>query len=109
MNAPSAAAPPPIALTTVHRALAWVEDALNLLAALAIFFLMFVGVFQIVGRTIFGFAIYGYIDYIEQASAIFAFLGIAYCQRLGAHIRMDFVLRGVSKRALWAIEGLAVV
>jgi C4-dicarboxylate transporter DctQ subunit len=95
MNAPSAAAPPPMALGLVHRGLARLEDVLNLTAATAIFFLMLVGVLQIVGRTVFGIAIHGYIDYIEQASAIFAFLGIAYCQRLGAHIRMDLLLRGV--------------
>jgi C4-dicarboxylate transporter DctQ subunit len=109
MNAPSAAAPPPMALGWVHRWLARLEDALNLLAATAIFFLMLVGVLQIVGRTVFGIAIYGYIDYIEQASAIFAFLGIAYCQRLGAHIRMDLLLRGVSKRTVWVMEGIAVL
>ena len=103
MNAPSAAAPPPVALVWVHRGLAHIEDVLNLLAASAIFFLMLVGVLQIVGRTVFGLAIYGYIDYIEQASAIFAFLGIAYCQRLGAHIRMDLLLRGVSLRFMWAM------
>jgi C4-dicarboxylate transporter, DctQ subunit len=93
----------------VNRWLAWLEDLLNLCAAAAIFFLMFVGVFQIVSRTVFGTAIYGYIDYIEQASPIFALLGISYCQRLGAHVRMDLILRGLPKRLLWAMEGLAVV
>ena len=53
---------------------------------------MFVGVAQIVGRTIFDFAIYGYIDWMEQASALFAFLGIAYAQRLGSHIGMDLTM-----------------
>jgi TRAP-type C4-dicarboxylate transport system permease small subunit len=70
---------------------------------------MFVGVFQVVSRTVFGTAIYGYIDYIEQASPIFALLGISYCQRLGAHVRMDLILRGMPKRLLWLMEGLAVV
>ncbi|MDP1839972.1 MAG: TRAP transporter small permease subunit, partial [Reyranella sp.] len=69
-----------------------VEDSLNLIAAFAIFFLMFVGVAQIVGRTVFDFAIYGYIDWIEQASVLFAFLGIAYAQRLGSHIGMDLTM-----------------
>ena len=91
----SATAPPAPALSKVSRWLAGLEDALNLCAAAAIFFLMFVGVFQIVSRTVFGTAIYGYIDYIEQASPIFALLGIAYCQRLGAHVRMDLILRGL--------------
>lgn len=109
MASSSAAAPPPTALSLVNRWLAVVEDGLNLFAALAIFFLMFVGVFQVVGRTVFGVAIYGYIDYIEQASAIFAFLGVAYCQRLGAHIRMDLVLRGFSKRFLWSMELFAIL
>ena len=69
-----------------------VEDSLNLIAALSIFFLMFVGVAQIVGRTVFDFAIYGYIDWMEQASSLFAFLGIAYAQRLGSHIGMDLTM-----------------
>jgi len=105
----SAAVPPPAALSLVHRWMSWIENTLNVLAALAIFFLMFVGVFQVIGRTVFNVAIYGYIDYIEQASAIFAFLGIIYCQRLGVHIRMDLVLRGFSKRSMWAFEGLALL
>jgi len=33
------------------------EDGLNLIAALAIFFLMFVGVSQVIGRTVFDTAI----------------------------------------------------
>jgi TRAP-type mannitol/chloroaromatic compound transport system permease small subunit len=105
----SIAAPPARVLARVSRWLAVLEDTLNLCAAAAIFFLMFVGVFQIVSRTVFGTAIYGYIDYIEQASPIFALLGVAYCQRLGAHVRMDLILRGLPKRLLWAMEGLAVV
>lgn len=72
--------------------LSHLEDSLNLIAALAIFFLMFVGVAQIVGRTVFDFAIYGYIDWIEQASSLFAFVGIAYAQRLGSHIGMDLTM-----------------
>jgi C4-dicarboxylate transporter DctQ subunit len=97
------------ALATAHRYWARLEDGLNLIAAAAIFFLMFVGVFQIVGRTVFDTAIHGYIDYMEQASALFAFLGIAYAQRVGAHIRMDLLLRGFSLRFLWAMELFCVL
>jgi len=105
----SIAAPPARVLSRISRWLAVLEDTLNLCAAAAIFFLMFVGVFQIVSRTVFGTAIHGYIDYIEQASPVFALLGVAYCQRLGAHVRMDLIMRGLPKRLLWAMEGLAVV
>lgn len=100
---------PSAALVTVNRWLSWLEDNLTLVAAFAIFFLMFVGVAQVLGRTLFGIAIYGYIDYIEQASVTFAFFGIAYCQRLGAHVRMDLILRSFSRRALWTMEAIATV
>jgi TRAP-type C4-dicarboxylate transport system permease small subunit len=107
MNGTDAREPPAVALTKVNHWLSLLEDNLNLIAALAIFFLMFVGVVQILGRSIFGVAIYGYIDYMEQASVIFAFFGIAYCQRLGSHVRMDLILRGFSMRGLWAMEAVA--
>lgn len=94
---------PPTLLRWADATLSRAEDGLNLLAALAIFFLMFVGVAQIVGRTIFDFAIYGYIDWIEQASSLFAFLGIAYAQRLGSHIGMDLTM-GWRPKARWRIE-----
>jgi C4-dicarboxylate transporter DctQ subunit len=95
-------------LSLAHRAWAVLEDAMNLTAAASIFFMMFVGVFQVVGRTVFDTAIHGYIDYMEQASALFAFLGISYAQRVGAHIRMDLLLRGFSLRFLWAMEMFCV-
>jgi C4-dicarboxylate transporter, DctQ subunit len=97
------------ALAAAHRVWARLEDVMNLIAAAAIFFLMFVGVFQIIGRTVFNTAIYGYIDYMEQASALFAFLGISYAQRVGAHIRMDLLLRGFSMRFMWSMELFAVL
>src|SRR5215218_7705752 len=97
-----------VLLRRTDRVLSHVEDSLNLIAALAIFFLMFVGVAQIVGRTIFDFAIYGYIDWIEQASSLFAFLGIAYAQRLGSHIGMDLTM-GWKPASRWKIELFGVV
>ncbi len=99
---------PPYYLRQADAILSPVEDSLNLIAALAIFFLMFVGVAQIVGRTIFDFAIYGYIDWIEQASALFAFLGIAYAQRLGSHIGMDLTM-GWQPSKRWKIELFGVL
>jgi TRAP-type mannitol/chloroaromatic compound transport system permease small subunit len=97
------------AIAAAHRYWARLEDGMNLVAAAAIFFLMFVGVFQVIGRTAFNTAIHGYIDYMEQASALFAFLGISYAQRVGAHIRMDLLLRGFSMRFMWAMELFAVL
>jgi len=102
------AEPPPHFLRQADAILSPVEDSLNLIAALAIFFLMFVGVAQIVGRTIFDFAIYGYIDWMEQASSLFAFLGIAYAQRLGSHIGMDLTM-GWRPSKRWKIELFGVL
>src|SRR6188508_3305125 len=102
------AEPPPQFLRQADAILSPVEDSLNLIAALAIFFLMFVGVAQIVGRTIFDFAIYGYIDWLEQASSLFAFLGIAYAQRLGSHIGMDLTMGWPASRR-WKLELFCVV
>ncbi|MBN9089559.1 MAG: TRAP transporter small permease [Reyranella sp.] len=108
MPADAGADAPPFLLRWADRTLSRAEDGLNLIAALAVFFLMFVGVAQIVGRTVFDFAIYGYIDWIEQASSLFAFLGIAYAQRLGSHIGMDLTMdwKPINR---WRVELFAVV
>lgn len=97
-----------VLLRRIDQLVSHAEDSLNLIAAFAIFFLMFVGVAQIVGRTVFDFAIYGYIDWIEQASVLFAFLGIAYAQRLGSHIGMDLTM-GWRPSIRWKIELFGVV
>ena len=102
MPADGRAESPPQWLRLADAGLSHVEDSLNLIAALAVFFLMFVGVAQIIGRTVFDFAIYGYIDWIEQASSLFAFLGIAYAQRLGSNIGMDLTI-GWRPEVRWKI------
>lgn len=108
MPADGHAQPTPSFLRRADAIQSHLEDGLNLIAALAVFFLMFVGVAQIVGRTVFDFAIYGYIDWIEQASTLFAFLGIAYAQRLGSHIGMDLTM-GWRPSLRWKIELFGVV
>jgi TRAP-type mannitol/chloroaromatic compound transport system permease small subunit len=108
MPADAGAESPPFWLRAADRMLSHAEDSLNLIAALAVFFLMFVGVVQIVGRTVFDFAIYGYIDWIEQASSLFAFLGIAYAQRLGSHIGMDLTMNWRLENR-WRVELFAAV
>lgn len=112
-------------LSRFDRGLFFVETAFNLIAAASIFGLMFLGVAQVLGRILIWinkmlienydidpgiwFSIPGYIDVMEQAIAIFAFLGIAYCQRMGGHVRMDLALRGLPKQWLWISEFLAIL
>lgn len=84
------------------------ENALNLIAALAIFLLMTLGILQIGLRSIFNTPIVGYIDLVELSMASMAFLGAAYCQRLGGHIRMDVLIGKLRGRPLWLMESLGV-
>ena len=88
------------------RLLRPVEDSMNLVAALAILFLMLLGVVQIVlrARWLFNAPIFGYIDLIELVMPALAILGFAYCQREGVHIRMDILIRRFEGRLLWAVE-----
>lgn len=91
-------------LQRVDRFLMPFENAANMFAALAIFLLMVLGVFQIVLRSLFNTPITGYIDLVELSMASMAFLGAAYCQRMGAHIRMELLVGRLRGRALWAAE-----
>lgn len=97
------------ALRFADRAYHRAEAVLDMIAALAILALMLVGVLQVVGRTVFDIPIQGYIDYIEQATAVFAFLGIAYCQATAGHIRMELVVGVLKGRLLWAVETFGVL
>lgn len=91
-------------LTILDRIAAPIENAANLIAAIAIFLLMVLGTSQIVLRTVFNSPIAGYIDLVELSMAGLAFLGAAYCQRLGSHIRMEILLTHLRGRLLWAFE-----
>lgn len=122
-EAQSAAPRPPVGAPLLARADWWttrLEDALNLTAAIAIFGVMMVGVAQIVSRSVSGglhtllpaiprFAIHGYIDYIQFIGVLYAILGIAYCQRVGGHIRMEIVLASMRGRLVWIFETLATL
>ncbi len=78
-----------------------VEDLFALAAAICIFLLMLLGAGQVIGRQIFNKPMMGYIDLVELSMATFAFLAVAYCQRLGGHVRMDLFVRLVHGRVRW--------
>jgi TRAP-type C4-dicarboxylate transport system permease small subunit len=86
-----------------------VEDGFNLIAAFSILALMLLAVVQVVGRLAFNAPVPGFIDITEQAMAIFAFAGVAYCQRVGGHIRMEIVLGKLSGRTLYICEMIGVI
>jgi len=88
----------------VERWVKPIENFANFVAALAIFLLMVLGTAQIFLRTFLNAPISGYIDLVELSMAGMAFLGAAYCQRLGSHIRMEILVGRLRGRFLWGVE-----
>jgi len=88
-----------------HRA----EAVLAFAGGLMIFLLVLLASANILGRWFFSMPVSGYIDWVEQAMAGIAFLGIAYTQRLGGHIRMDIFVGALHGRWLWFTELLSTL
>ena len=95
-------------LTVVDRWLSRVEDVFDLVAAFFIVFMMMFAVAQVISRKLFNYPLWGYVDIVEIIMVTFAFLGIAYCQRLGGHVRMELLVRRLHGRALWIFEIIGV-
>lgn len=93
-----------IALSRVDEILFKVESLFNIVAGIVIFLTMILGVVQVVGRSFFNQPVPAYVDVIELMMATFAFLGIAYCQKLGGHVRMEIVMKHFKGRAFWIAE-----
>ncbi|MEL6678197.1 MAG: TRAP transporter small permease [Pseudomonadota bacterium] len=95
-------------LSRLDRGLYRVERVLALIGGLAVFSLMLLAVVSVAGRNFMGRPLPGYVDWIEQAMPIIAFLAVAYCQRDGGHIRMDILVGQLRGRMLWIVEFLMV-
>lgn len=93
-------------LSRLDRRFMKLEIALSLVSGLAVFALMLMAVISVSGRNGFNQPLPGYVDWIEQAMPLIAFMGISYVQREGGHIRMDFLIGKLRGRALYAVEAL---
>lgn len=91
-------------LSRADRIFFRLESLLNLAGGLAIFLLVLLATANILGRWFFSAPVDGYVDWVEQAMAFIAFLGIAYTQRQGGHIRMDILVGQLHGRWLWFTE-----
>lgn len=91
-------------LSRLDQKLFRIETFLALLSGLAVFSLMVLAVVSVGGRNFFNSPLPGYVDWIEQAMPLIAFMGIAYGQRLGGHIRMDILVGALRGRFLYAAE-----
>ena len=80
------------------------ESICNTAAGLCIMGVMFLGVVQVIGRSVFNYPVRGYVDLVEIAMTIFAFLGISYCQKLGGHIRMEIIIGRFKGRTFFLTE-----
>jgi C4-dicarboxylate transporter, DctQ subunit len=96
-------------LSLLDRLLFKLEATLTMIGGIVIFLLVFLATANVLGRWIFSLPISGYIDWVEQAMAFFAFLGIAYTQREGGHIRMDMLVANIHGRPLWFSELLSTL
>ena len=91
-------------LSKLDQGLFRLETALALISGLAVFSLMILAVVSVGGRNFFQQPLPGYIDWIEQAMPLIAFMGIAYTQRDGGHIRMDMLVGKLRGRPLYLVE-----
>jgi TRAP-type C4-dicarboxylate transport system permease small subunit len=91
-------------LDAADRALMAVETVVAGIAGLVILVLMFVGVVEILSRSLFNAPIYGHLDVVELTMISYTVLCVSYCWRKAAHVRMDLLLRRFSGRARWSTE-----
>ncbi len=91
-------------LSRLDRTLYRLEGWLALLSGLTVFSLMVLAVVSVIGRNGFQSPLPGYVDWIEQAMPLIAFMGIAFTQRDGGHIRMDMLVGALKGRPLYLFE-----
>ncbi|WP_298558603.1 TRAP transporter small permease [uncultured Aliiroseovarius sp.] len=91
-------------LSRIDQKLYRVEGVLALVSGLAVFSLMILAVVSVSGRNFANQPLPGYIDWIEQAMPLIAFMGIAFTQRDGGHIRMDMLVGALRGRSLYLVE-----
>lgn len=96
-------------LSKADRAFNKLEAPLALISGLAILAMMLLSVANVLGRKLFNLPVPGYIDWMQQAMPIAAFLGIALVQRNGGHIRMDLLIGKAHGRMLWFVEFISVL
>jgi len=97
------------ALGAIDRSVHLVERVTALLSGFGIFAMMMLGVAQIVLRKVLNWPIPGYIDIVEIMMTFLVFLGLAYTERLGGHIRMEIFVSYLKGRTLWLFELTGVI
>ncbi|MGR3550704.1 TRAP transporter small permease subunit [Pseudooceanicola sp.] len=91
-------------LSRLDQTLYRIERVFGVISGLAVLALMLLAVGSVGGRNMFNTPLPGYVDWIQIAMPLIAFLGISYAQRDGGHIRMDILIGQLKGRGLWMAE-----
>lgn len=81
-----------------------IEKSLNYVAAAFLFSLMLLACAEVFMRKVFNSPIHGQADLVEIMIPTMGFFGLAYCQRLAGHVRMELLIHKLKGRALWIAE-----
>ena len=95
-------------LFKLNNYLSVIEDNLIKISGISLFIVMILTSFQILSRVA-GYPWPGYLELSELSIAIFAFLGVAYAQRLDTHIRMELLVGNISGRPKWLLELVSTI
>ena len=96
-------------LSKLDHLLLPLERILALVSGLAVFSLMLLAVVSVTGRNLMNAPLPGYVDWIEQAMPLIAFMGISFVMREGGHIRMDIVVGQLRGRMLYLVEWITTL
>ena len=96
-------------LSRLDQKLLKLERFFALISGLAVFSLMILAVVSVSGRNFANAPLPGYVDWIEQAMPLIAFMGISYVMREGGHIRMDILVGQLRGRALYTAELITTI
>lgn len=91
-------------LHKIDQAYHGLEKALNYVAATFLFSLMLLACAEVVARKILNSPIHGQADLVEISIPTMGFFGLAYCQRVAGHVRMEIVINALKGRAYWLFE-----
>lgn len=97
-------------ISHIDRGVSPMETGLNVAGALLIVFMMLWTMGEIVGRYLFNHPIKGHVEVVELVMAGVVFLGIAFTEKVGGHVRMElFVTRVLKGRLRLIIESFTLL
>ncbi len=95
-------------LKLLNQKLSLIENSLVLFVGISIFIVMILTSIQIISRVV-GYPWPAFLELSELAISIFAFLGVAYAQRMDAHIRMELLVANLKGRIKWFVEFISTL